>query len=218
MITGSIQVPRTARFAQIGEATAATNEVWVVCHGYGQLAKYFLRNFTSVAAPNRVVVAPEALSKFYLNGFSGRVGASWMTKEDRLDEIADYCRYLELLLEQILEKCAENATVNVLGFSQGAATVCRWLAGSRYRCHKLVLWTGAFPPDVDYSVVAGVLSRAKLVYVHGNQDALIDEARLQENLQLLQEIGLQPKLLRFEGKHELNKEVLEQVFSSFSHD
>ena len=37
-------------------------------------------------------MAPEGLSRFYLEGFSGKVGATWMTREDRLNDIDNYLR------------------------------------------------------------------------------------------------------------------------------
>jgi len=72
-------VARTARYEQLGEPSAATRQLWLVAHGYGQLAEYFIRHFKAVYAADpagTVVVAPEALSRFYLAGNGGRVGAS----------------------------------------------------------------------------------------------------------------------------------------------
>lgn len=77
-------------------------------------------------------MAPEALNRFYLEGFAGRVGATWMTKEERLQEIDDYVNYLNQLYKTILANTdTSEITVNILGFSQGVATVCRWIA-NRY--------------------------------------------------------------------------------------
>jgi hypothetical protein len=61
----------------------------LVTHGYGQLAKTFIRRFEPIMDAQTLVVAPEGLSRFYWGGFDGPVVASWMTREDRLDEIAD---------------------------------------------------------------------------------------------------------------------------------
>jgi predicted esterase len=124
-------VARTARYEQLGEPSAATHQLWLVAHGYGQLAEYFIRHFKSVHAADpegTVVVAPEALSRFYLAGNEGRVGASWMTTADRQAEIADQSAYLNALLAQLLAACPPDVRVTVLGFSQGTATVSRWLA------------------------------------------------------------------------------------------
>ena len=56
-----LPVQRTARFFTLGEITDELREVWFVCHGYGQLARYFLRNFDPIADKSRLIIAPEAL-------------------------------------------------------------------------------------------------------------------------------------------------------------
>jgi len=89
-----IEVPRTARYLTLGPGDAA--DVWIVIHGYGQLAGRFLRRFEPIDDGTRHIVAPEALSRFYVgneagrHGQSSKVGATWMTREAREDEITDY--------------------------------------------------------------------------------------------------------------------------------
>ena len=82
--------PRSARYFTLGSPEDAA-EVWFVCHGYGQLAARFLERFRPIEANRRCIVAPEGLSRFYLTetATERRVGASWMTREDRLHEIDD---------------------------------------------------------------------------------------------------------------------------------
>src|SRR2546425_6931053 len=87
---------RSARYFTLGSPQHAA-DVWLVCHGYGQLASRFLERFRPLEAERRCIVAPEGLSRFYLTDSPAerRVGASWMTREDRLHEIDDYVRYLD---------------------------------------------------------------------------------------------------------------------------
>ena len=84
-----LAVAKTARYYSLGEPGPATRQLWFVCHGYGQLAGRFLRHFEPLDDGSRVIVAPEGLSRFYLSESPAerRVGASWMTREDRLVEI-----------------------------------------------------------------------------------------------------------------------------------
>src|ERR671913_1620 len=93
----ALVVPRTARYYTLGPTHGFPRELWIVCHGYGQLASRFVSQFAALDDGTRLIVAPEALSRFYLdpipkrrNEASPRVGASWMTREDRESEIADY--------------------------------------------------------------------------------------------------------------------------------
>lgn len=106
---GHIRVHRTARYYVLGDpATCA--EIWFVLHGYRQLAERFIRRFEALpgVGRSRAVVAPEALSRFYVeeepgpHGPRSRVGASWMTRADREHEIDDYVHYLDRLAAAIL--------------------------------------------------------------------------------------------------------------------
>jgi dienelactone hydrolase len=143
-------VQRTARFATLGDMHERIRQVWFVCHGYSQLVKEFIRYFSVLDDGTRLVVAPEALSRFYLESTDGKVGASWMTKEDRLEEVNDYVRYLDALYEHISTQVDLNGTtVHVFGFSQGVATASRWISRGTVRADQLVLWAGALPPELD---------------------------------------------------------------------
>ncbi|MBO2009280.1 alpha/beta hydrolase [Hymenobacter negativus] len=208
-----LTVARTARYQQLGDLSAATKHVWFVCHGYGQLAAYFVRHFAFLteADPHTVVIAPEGLSRFYLSGNGGRVGASWMTRDDRLYEIEDHVNFLNQLAEKVLDECLPDVQVTVLGFSQGTATVSRWLAQAWFRPSHLVLWAGGFPEDIEATAVNRLLQGLQLTVVVGTEDEYIspEKAALQE--QQLQQFGGSPTLITFAGKHELNRTVLEQI-------
>src|SRR4051812_37021459 len=99
-----IEVPRTARYYTIGDTTRASTELWFVLHGFSQLAGNFVQYFADLATTgSRLVVAPEGLNRFYVNQDTSvpakdrPVGATWMTREDRLNEIRDYVRYFDRL-------------------------------------------------------------------------------------------------------------------------
>src|SRR5437868_12076424 len=91
-----LDTTRTARYFTLGDPVSAA-ELWFVGHGYGQLASRFLERFRGIDVEGRCIVAPEGLSRFYLTDTptERRVGASWMTREDRLHEIDDYVRRSE---------------------------------------------------------------------------------------------------------------------------
>jgi hypothetical protein len=92
MVKKNIIVTKTARYFISGEPSESIEQVWFVCHGYAQLANYFIRNFEILNDGKNLIIAPEGLNRFYWKGFSDRVVASWMTKEDREDDIKDYLK------------------------------------------------------------------------------------------------------------------------------
>ncbi len=207
----TLSITKTARYFSFGELGDKTVNIWFVCHGYGQLASYFIQKFEKFDPQTNFIVAPEALSKFYLNGeFTGRVGATWMTKEDRLNEIKDYINYLNevyrLVLEQVNSK--EKIKITVLGFSQAGATINRWVMDGKVDFHRLIVWAGQFPHDMDYEKAKELFNSKEIHYVYGTQDELIKETDFQAHLKFLNEKGISPILTEFEGKHEIDINVL----------
>jgi len=212
-----LAIPRTARYHQLGTLSAQTRRVWFVCHGYGQLAAYFVRHFAFIADtdPTAVVIAPEGLSRFYLRGNGGRVGASWMTSDDRLHEINDHVGFLNRLANNILAACPPDVHITVLGFSQGTATVSRWLAQALFRPAQLILWAGGFPEDLEPAVAKQLLQGLALTVVVGTEDEYISAPQIEQLREHLLKQGAAPTLVSFVGKHELNQSVLKELASRF---
>ena len=203
-------VPRTARYVTLGDVdgTDDPQEVWFLCHGYGQLASEFLGSARALENPGRVLVAPEALSRFYHEDHKS-VGASWMTKHDRESEMEDYVRYLDLLHEQLFE-LIDRASVRlvVLGFSQGAATAARWAVRGRVDVDHLVLWGAALPPELDDAAVLAPLKTIRVTLVGGSRDALFPESAREEQRTRLELHGVPFSELSFAGGHRLDDETL----------
>jgi len=211
-----LAVAKTARYYSLGEPGPATRQLWFVCHGYGQLAGRFLRHFEPLDDGSRVIIAPEGLSRFYLSESPAerRVGASWMTREDRLVEIEDYVRYLDAVHDHVRGGMrSEPVSVHAIGFSQGTATVSRWAALGKTHVDRLVLWGGEFPPDLDLTpgMVAERLRSARLTLVYGRADELITPKVVRQIGERLRASGVPYEEMPFDGGHELNETVLKQL-------
>lgn len=225
-----IRVPRTARYRVLGDPTSA-GEVWFVLHGYRQLAERFVRRFEvlpGLADGRRAVVAPEGLSRFYVDddggehGSESRVGATWMTRADREHEIRDYVEYLDRLAVAVLdpEAAAPEAPdaapidpgdrrVVVLGFSQGAATASRWATYGRIRPAELVLWSGGLAADLDLDQATESLRSVAVRFVTGEDDGWA-RGRASESEARLAGVGIESRQLRFDGGHEIPGRVLRE--------
>jgi predicted esterase len=208
----SLKVERTVRYYLSDEPTDAHRHLCFVLHGYGQLPQYFLRQFISLNRDDILFVAPEGLHRFYLEGSKGRVGSSWMTKENRAQDIADYVVMLEQVAEGIIKNKAFQKTA-ILGFSQGVAAACRWANATKIDFQSLISWAGAFPPDLDFASALENFEPKDLVLLCGDSDKYINEEKLQEHLSFLQEKGLQPRLKRFLGGHNIYPAPLEALIS-----
>jgi len=203
-----IAVSRMARYFTVGRPD---REVWFVLHGYGQLAARFLRHFEPLDDGARLIVAPEGLSRFYLteDPAERRVGASWMTREDRLAEIEDYVRYLDAVYHEVSRTMDRaQAKVTLLGFSQGAATACRWSTIGKARFDRLIIWGGEVPPDVD------LLRSLRLSLVYGSRDPYFTPKVIAATEARLREHGIPYDLAPFEGGHEIDGDVLQRVAAS----
>jgi len=207
-IAHHLLVPRTARYYTQGESESAS-EIWYLLHGYGMLAASFLRWFEPAIRPGRLLVAPEALSRSYFEEQGARrVGASWMTKEDRDVEIEDYVRYLDVLDEQIRLGVPGKTRVEVHAFSQGTATGCRWVAFGRCRVDRLVLWSGTVPPDLPLDRYGAALANAGLTLAIGTRDAYLTEQDVDREQARLAAAGLLPVVHRFDGSHRVDPVLL----------
>ncbi len=216
-----LTVPRTARVALLGAPGPHVSELWIVLHGYGQLAHEFLEDFQAIAAPHRLIAAPEALSRFYRDAAPAAihkdspVGASWMTREDRGAEIEDYVRYLDAVHRELLAHgVPSGAALTVLGFSQGVATAVRWATHGLRAPDRLILWAGSFPEDVDVGAHAKRLAAARPVFVFGNRDRLVAPARVEALVERLGGGGVPVQVLRFTGGHRLDNETLRTLAES----
>ena len=204
----SIRVSRTARFVTLGEPGPKLSELWMVCHGYGQLARRFAEDFEGLADGTRIIVAPEGLSRFYIDRTQQRVmGASWMTREDRLHEIEDYLGYLDALHAEVRGQVGRDLPVTALGFSQGVATATRWAARTHAPVKRLVVWGGTVPPEVDLSVFA----KTRVTVVCGDKDELITAKVRETEAGLWRKVGIDPEVKLFPGHHEVLPEVLAEL-------
>jgi len=202
-----ITVSKTAFYHTLGDAKTAKT-IWIVIHGYGYLAEFFIKKFNPVLDDTTAIIAPEGLSKFYLNGVGvdGRMGASWMTKDNRESEIEDYINYLDQLYQTIIE---ENETaelkINVVGFSQGGATASRWIANQKSKCDNFILWASNFPEDLNLDLLS---ENSKAFVLFGDNDKFITEKQVNDYEQFLDASNIGCQLIRFEGRHDIPEKVL----------
>ncbi|TAE21671.1 MAG: phospholipase [Candidatus Kapaibacterium sp.] len=212
----NIAVRRTARYYTLGELSANTREIWFAVHGYGQLAEYFIRHFRPLDDGSRVIVAPEALSRFYVKEWT-RVGASWITKEERESEIAEYVQYLSdvkaAIWEELQQKGGNPATVRLVGcgFSQGVTTLTRWLIHEKISAERLVCWGGDIPRECNLPAHFDALNRMKPLFVIGKEDEFITPTVLETMLTHYRSLGLDFEFIPFDGGHVMDAELLHRI-------
>ena len=215
MQTHNISFPYQARYQQLGELTDETKELVYVIHGYGQLSQYFIRKFSKIVSPKRAVIAPEGLSRFYLAGFDGRVGATWMTREDRETDIRNYITYLNAIHSVIKPQLKGGVKITAIGFSQGAATVTRWLMDGEIHADRLILWAGILPFDLDLENASQHLGELDRICVYGTKDPYLTDKKMDEMTDLAGRTNLSFTYLNFEGGHDIDQELLTGLFTDY---
>jgi predicted esterase len=135
-----------------------------------------------------------------------------MTSEDRECEIEDYVRYLDLLYDEIFSVVRrESVRLWVLGFSQGTATVARWVARGKVDPDRVVLWAGLLPPELTTRDAAALTRRAPLTVVLGRHDDFAKPELVVAQESRLKELGLLHETIRFDGGHEIVPDTLRRL-------
>ncbi len=220
------QTTRTARFAVIGAEQASATRIWFALHGYGQLAERFLRPFEGIVPDDTCIVAPEGLSRFYLEspradgGHMQRVGATWLTREGRDGEIADALRWLDQLHDEVVGAATRSTGaapwVGVLGFSQGVATAARWIAHGHVAPAHFVAWAGGLAHDVDALVLRQKLSASLFTLVAGTRDQFATAEAREKVAASARELHQAPREIVFDGAHHLDGTVLQALLTEQS--
>ncbi len=119
------------KYYKLGEINSETKQVWWVLHGYGQLGKFFIQKFKSLAENKVCIIAPEG-----------------------------------------------------------------------------ILWAGLFPTDMNFEKGNYLLKGKEIVQVIGRQDPFITKEKIDEMEKLNQKLKLNPKIMEFDGGHEIDLHVL----------
>lgn len=216
MLQQDLVFPFKARYYQLGELKEDTRAAWFVLHGYGQLAGYFIRKFKVLEKHHICVIAPEGLSRFYLENFipgsgriNDRVGATWMTKENRSTDIENYLTYLNTVYRSVIGQ--KQIPVSILGFSQGSATACRWAMSKEITYERLLLWSGMFPPDMDFEAGKDVLKEKEVILVYGKKDPFLSDELFHQMKILTSKLDKNITEIGFDGEHDIDERVLENL-------
>ena len=199
-----ISIPKTHKYSQLGEFSEKTNTVWIVLHGYGMLSEFFIKKFECILNEKTVVIAPEGSNRFYLNNNYSRVGASWMTKVDKEKDIEDNISFIETLYTKIVDDIGHNNfKLKTLGFSQGGATLVRWIMSNSIKVDSLILWGSDIPKDSLTTQNKSRWSSINIKIVIGKKDEYISDENKKKVIDAVNSYGLSYKLIEYDGPHKI---------------
>ena len=198
----------TNSYTTLNTLTDKTKNVWIIFHGIGYLSKYFLKYFDELPQEENYIIAPQAPSKYYLNNQYHHVGASWLTKENTVNETQNVLNYLDAVFSS--QVIPENCDLIVFGYSQGVSIATRWVAKKQLQCQQLVLYAGGIPHELspkDFNFL--ITKNTKITTLVGDKDEYINDDILQtESKRIASLFSGKAKQIIFEGKHEIKKEII----------
>lgn len=223
-----LTVARTARYATVGAAPADAARLWVAFHGYGQRALDFVGPVAEVVPPDTRVVAPEGLSRFYLDapladgGHLARIGATWLTRDDREHELRDALAMVQAVVARehaaIVAARGRRPVLGVLGFSQGVAMSQRWAVvahenpslGRAVQLAAHVLWAGGLAHDVADDAMRAAWRDTPVHAVWGTRDRFATATTVAAQHDRLRTLADTVGRHTFEGGHRLDAALLRE--------
>ena len=185
--------PRTARYLLLGEPGPAITHVWVCLHGHDQPVADLARQLHNLDTPDRLLVLPEALSRYSSPGTGSETPATraaWFAADSLLADFDDLGTYLDALARHVRAACPPGTPLTVLGYGHGAAAACRWLAGNGVAYNRLILCAPVFPAEIDRRATLVALPERPVLVVSTTTDTYTPEAAGQGLMQDLLDVGL----------------------------
>lgn len=209
---GFIKSTKTFRYFTIGDPNKAKRLLYVL-HGYAQLAEFFIKKFDTLSE-EYFIVAPEGMHRFYLSGNSGRIGASWMTKEERENDIEDNINWLNQLDDELCIKYQFEKRI-IFGFSQGGATAARWFYNKKIDAEHLIIWASVFPPDLEISDEIFFDNLERNIFLIGNNDQYYSKENQDDLIEFYKSKGFHTEV--YQGDHEIQTDILQKVLRRIQH-
>ena len=179
---------------------AGARSPWIIgFHGYAQSAEDMLAELERMpGAEQWNLASAQALNRFYSRN-DERVIASWMTRQDRDDAIADNVAYVD----RVIDRLAPAGPIVCVGFSQGAAMAYRAGVLGRHRVSGVIALGGDIPPDVR-----DARDRAwpPLLIGAGASDVWYTPAKVDVDVAFLESREVPFEIVRFTGGHEWTDE------------
>jgi len=203
----------TNSYSTMNNLSRKTDTIWIVCHGFGQLSKHFIRRFDILNRDKNFIIAPEGISKFYLHNTYDSVGSSWITKENKEVEIKNQKKYFDSLFHSTLSGIDfSKIKINLLGFSQGVDVILRLIYYKKIQFNKLILWAGGFPNELDRSSYSFVNNKIQIFIVIGNKDKFYNKRNIKKYYEKINKIfKVKSNQIIFEGNHEVKREIIKFI-------
>lgn len=198
----------TNTYETLNALTEKTKNIWIVLHGIGYLSKFFIKYFDALNTDENYIIAPQAPAKYYLKNEYKYVGASWLTKENRVLETKNVLAYLDAVYSA--ETLPSDCNLLVFGFSQGVSIATRWIASRNINCAQMILYAGGIPKELtpeDFEFMKD--QETTVTVIVGDKDQYLTTEVLKYERTRIEELFFgKAKMVIFDGGHEVKKEII----------
>ncbi|HET8837583.1 MAG TPA: esterase [Flavobacteriaceae bacterium] len=202
----------TNSYSTLNQLNENTKNVWISFHGLGYLSRYFIRYFSGLNKEENYIIAPQAPSKYYQEKDFQYVGANWLTRENTLEDTKNILNYLDAIFQT--ENLPADRRLILFGYSQGVSVCMRWMASRKIQCDMLVIHSGGIPKELVSENFA-YLRKAEVVLVYGKDDGYLTPEMEKSQSEFAKKLfGEKLSIVPFEGKHEVNREVIRKIASN----
>jgi len=142
---------------------------------------------------------------------TGEKGYSWRSVIQNsswgLPKISDFQPVMNNLIQMIrdwaVSSSVELKTIDLIGFSQGAALICTFLLSAHVNIEKAACLAGFMPDGGKEIALPGMLKGKKIFVSHGIGDEIIPLSRGQEMVNILKYAGADVDLCAEEVGHKV---------------
>lgn len=198
-IERSISVGTHGRYLVIAPAIPVPAPVLMGFHGYAEDAEMQLERLRALPNSERcLIVSMQGLHSFY-NRRTNQVVASWMTKQNREEAIADNIEYVRTCLNAVAAEWATAPGVIFTGFSQGVAMAFRAAVYLAHPVGGVIAAGGDVPPELMPDELRRI---PRALIGRGTGDSLYSDAQFAADEARLRQSGVNVHTLLFSGGHE----------------
>lgn len=209
--THIVEYQAAAPFEILGSLTNNTTDLWLVFHGFGQLAARFIRKFQFLEDGHQVVIAPQGPDRFYFDQFR-KIGASWTTRDHRDLHLANQQRYLDAVWETVTSGIdMSKVRIHTLGFSQGVSVQTRWIASRQIEAASMIYWAGGYPEDLSPTNWEYFASQPSVLSIVGDEDEYLTDERMTQEQNKVLASHPQAEFRMFAGKHVMPEKEIREV-------
>src|SRR3954468_18392044 len=177
--------------------TSSARGLLVGFHGYMENAAIQLARLETIPGADAwTLLSVQGLHRFY-RARSQEVIASWMTREDRDDAIADNIAYVDNALRLVASDA--RASIVHVGFSQGVAMAFRAALRGERSAAGVIAIAGDVPPEL---LADAACAFPPVLLVRGEADEWHTAAKLDADVTALRERGAEVEVVVHPGGHD----------------